>query len=444
MLYLGIYFPVSLLAQNTKLVELSLAESIEVAIENNLRLKAANTTNKISKEQVREIRANLLPKIEASGTFTDNLKLPVTTVPGDFFGEPGTNFAVSLGSKFTTTASVNVNQVLYNQAAITALKIARESENISTLEAHQYEEQLIQETSRLYFLSLSTIKQKQLLEQNISRSHQLIEIVKLLVDQGLSTPVDLKRVQIGLQNQRTQLNNVEASVEQNINLLKYMLVIPAENDLVLTDDIDMVLFEYAGDVVNLSSNTNLKILERQVKVQRLTRKQEKESFLPTLSFTGSYAYQGLREDFKDYFSSGSNNKWYANSSIGLHLSLPLFEGMARKSRIAQSQLELHRAQLQLKDTRTKYTIDYKNALNSYLNNQANVETQYDNVTLAEQVYQETTLKYKEGYSSLSDLIQDEVALNNTQSNYLTSLYNLKIAELNILELQGNLQNLLNQ
>ena len=64
-----------------------------------------------------------------------------------------------------------------------------------------------------------------------------------------------------------------------------------------------------------------------------------------------------------------------------------------------------------------------------------------NLDLAEKVYRETTLKYHEGFATMSSLLQDEMSMTSAQGGYLTALYNFKEAELKILSLNGGLKQL---
>ena len=89
-------------------------------------------------------------------------------------------------------------------------------------------------------------------------------------------------------------------------------------------------------------------------------------------------------------------------------------------------------------------MNYKNALNNYMNSQTTVRRQKQNLELAEKVYKETSLKYREGLAAMSSLLQDEMSLSSAQGGYLTALYNFKEAELKIMSLNGEIKNLINE
>ncbi|KAA6301650.1 MAG: hypothetical protein EZS26_002115 [Candidatus Ordinivivax streblomastigis] len=152
----------------------------------------------------------------------------------------------------------------------------------------------------------------------------------------------------------------------------------------------------------------------------------------------------MRNDFSNYFNNSSENKWYNSSYIGVSLSIPVFDGLQKRSKSRQAKLEYTRTGLILDNTKERFNVDFKNAINNYYNNKTNVERQNQNINLAEKVYVETALKYREGLASMSDLLQDEMGLSNAQASYLNALYNFKEAEINIMSLNGEIKYLINK
>ncbi len=147
---------------------------------------------------------------------------------------------------------------------------------------------------------------------------------------------------------------------------------------------------------------------------------------------------------KNYFKSSPENNWYASAYVGLNLSIPIFNGFEKKSKSRQATLEYQKSEMTLIDTQKQFTISYQDAINNYQNHKTNVERQKMNIELAEKVYNETALKYREGLSTMSDLLQDEQGLSNSQASYLSALYNLKDAELKVISLNGEIRNLINE
>ena len=429
-------------AQESNNIRLSLQECVRMAVEKNINVQTARLDKEKSNHKVGETRAALLPQVNINGNFTDNIKKPVTLLPGDAFGRPGTVFPVEMGSQYNTNASISINQVLYNQTALTALKISRQMEMLNTLGVEKASEEMAAEISKLYFLSLTTTKQKALVEENIARTKRLSDIIKLLVDNGMGKETDYQRISVSLENLYTQQSNSASTLEQQLNLIKYMLEIPLSEALTLTDTAEMPLLSQNPEPLSdFSNHIDIRMLESQQEVNRLSQKKVADGYRPSLSFTGQYAYQGYRNDFKNYFKNSPENNWYGSSFIGVTLSVPIFDGFEKRSKSRQARLDYQRTSMTLNNTKERFDADYLNAMNNYRNHNNNVQRQKQNIELAENVYKETALKYREGLATMSDVLQDEMGLNNAQAAYLSALYNFKEAELNILSLNGEIRNL---
>ena len=222
-----------------------------------------------------------------------------------------------------------------------------------------------------------------------------------------------------------------------------MLNIPLENTIILTDSPKMDLLQNSPEpAVNFSEHIDIRLLEAQQGINHTNRKMINGGYLPTLSFTGQYSVQGMRKEFENYFNNSPENKWFDASYIGLGLSVPIFDGFEKRSKSRQAKSEIQKTEALLFDKKEKFTADYQNAVNNYFNNKANVERQKQNIELAERVYNETALKYREGLATMSNLLQDEMSLNAAQANYLTALYNYKEAELKIMSLNGQIKSLI--
>ncbi len=422
---------------------LSLKECVQITIEKNINVQTARIDQEKSRYKVAETRSTLLPQVTIGGTFQDNIELATTVIPGVIIGQPGTNIPVQMGSNYSTSAAATVTQVLFNKTALSALNLAKQTEKLNELGVEKVSEQLANEVSKLYFLALTTQRQIELVNENIGRVEHLRDITKLIVDNGMGKKVDYDRINVNLENLYTQLSNTQASQEQQLNTIKFMLKMPLEETIVLTDSAEMSLLQNAPVLMNdFSNHIDIQMLESQKEINLQSQKVATAGYWPSLSFVGQYAYQGLRSEFGNYFNSSDENQWFSSSYIGLNLSIPIFDGLDKRSKSRQAKLEYQKTSATLDNTKEQFSVKYKIAMNNYKNNQDNVTRQKKNIDLAESVYNETALKYKEGLATLSDLLSDEMGLNNAQSGYLNALYNFKEAELNIMSLNGEIKSLM--
>jgi outer membrane protein TolC len=433
----------NLSAQAPGVVALSLKACVKQVVENNINAVKARIDREKSGYKVNETRSALLPQINIAGSFQDNLKLPTTLINGEALGRPGV-MPLEMGVQYNANAAISASQVLYSATALTALQIAKQADETSRLGVEKADETLAREVAKLYFLAQTTAKQKSLIEENITRIQSMTSITEVLLNNGMIKQVDYDRINVTMQNLLTQLDNTDALYAQQLNMLKYMLEIPAHANIVLTDTVNMPLLNMEPlPISDFSSHVDIRLLESQRELARLNYKNVNNGYIPTVSLVGQFAYQGMRTEFKNYFNDSPENKWYNSSYIGVSLSLPVFDGLNKHARSRQAKLEYTKSGLALNNAKEQFDVEYKNAVNAYFNNKRNVERQHQNINLAQKVYEETALKYREGLSTMSDLLQDEMGLNNAQASYLNAIYNFKDAELQIMSLNGNIKNLIN-
>jgi outer membrane protein TolC len=95
-------------------LNLSLKEAQDYAVQHNKIVISAKLDVEASKHALWETISAGLPQVEAIGSFTDNLKLMTTLLPGDFFQRPGELVPVTFGSQFNSGASIQASMLLFN------------------------------------------------------------------------------------------------------------------------------------------------------------------------------------------------------------------------------------------------------------------------------------------------------------------------------------------
>ena len=434
-----------LIAQESKTTGLSLQQCVQMAVKKNINVKTARIDDQKNRVKKGEVIAALLPKVNLNSSLTDNIALPTTVIPGSFLGQPeGTMIPMKMGSHFSASAALSISQVLYNQTAITAVKLLKKYTDVSGITVEKASEDIAFEVAKLYALGQTTAEQRKLIDKNIANTERLRNITKITVDNGMGKQVDLDRVNVNLENLYTQQSNTQAAQEQQLNMIKYMLDLPLDQDIALTDTAGMQLLKDEPKLqTDFSNHVTIRLLESQNEISILNKKVITNGYLPTLSLSGQAAYQGMQEKFGTYFKNSSDNKWYPNASLTVTLAVPIFDGFEKRSKTRQANLDIQKTQVTLESTKENFSMNYKNAMNDYTNNKNTVRRQKQNLELAEKIYQETTLKYREGLAAMSSLLQDEMSLSSAQGGYLTALYNFKEAELKIMSLNGEIKNLIN-
>lgn len=417
---------------------LTLEQCLLMGIENNLQLQTRRNDITKGKHNVTENRAKLLPQINAVGSFNDNFNPPVSVTDGSAYGTP---YNVTKTLQYNASAGLQLQMPLYNQTLLTALDITKMMDRINRLSYDKARNDLIEQITRMYYLAQSTAEQIAIIKDNIARLEELRDITVAFFDNGMAMDVDVKRVNINLENLQVQCDNAEAMLTQQTNMLKYVIDYPAEKPIVLTavnaasvEDIELTgLYE---------SLPELQLLQQQ---SELANKQEtmiRQGYLPSLSLTGNFTYSAFTDKFCNWFHSGPSNHWYNSSGLGITLRIPIFDGLEKRSKIRKAKLDAENARLAYNDALKGLHTQYLNATCDLMNSRRNFTKQLDNYRLAEEVYAVTADRYREGIASMTEVLQDEMQMSEAQNSYVSAHYNYRVTALSLLKLTGKLDSLL--
>lgn len=413
-------------------------QCLKTGIENNLSLETKRNDILKGKHTLSENRAKLLPQINAIASFNDNFNPPVSVTDGSAYGNP---YNVTHTLQYNASAGLQLQMPLYNQTVYTALSIARTMDEINGLSYEKAREDLMMQIAQMYYLGQSTSEQIAIVKENIRRLEELRDITTAFFDNGMAMEVDVKRVNINLENLQVQYDNAVSMLTQQLNLLKYVMDYPAEKEIALTpvDTEHITPVALSGLSENLSE---LQLLRQQGTLAEQQQKMISQGYLPSLSLTGNFMYSAFTDKAKNWFHSGPSNHWYNSSGIGLTLRIPIFDGFDKRSKLRKARIDTENVKLAYENTRKNLQTQYLNATNELMNSQRNFTKQKDNYLLAEDVYEVTSDRYREGIASMTEVLQDEMRMSEAQNNYVNAHYNYRMTNLSLLKLTGNLETLL--
>lgn len=417
---------------------LTLEECLKLGIENNLSLEGSRNEMRKAKHLLSENRAKLWPQISAVAGFNDNFNPPVSVTDGSAYENL---YNVTKTLQYNASAGLQLQMPLYNQTVYTAVDIARTLNELNRLSYEKAREDLMMQISKMYYLGQNTMEQLTLIQENMVRLRELRDITLAFFDNGMAMEVDVKRVNINLENQQVQYDNAKSMLVQQLNLLKYVVDYPAEEEITLTP-VDIERMQSASLTGLRGDLYELQLLQSQEKLAGQQKDLIRQGYLPSLTLTGSWMYSAYTDKARHWFHSGPSNHWYPSTGLGITLRVPIFDGFDKRARIRKAQIDQENARLNYENALKQMQTQYLNATNELMNNQRNFKKQKDNYLLAEDVYQVTTDRYREGIASMTEVLQDEMRMSEAQNNYLSAHYNYQVANLALLKLTGQMDRLL--
>jgi outer membrane protein len=422
---------------------LSLKQCIEYTKQNNRNIKIAYLDADVSRKVVNEQIGKALPQIDITGSLDDKLKITTQLLPGELMGKPGSKVPVQFGTTYNLTGTIQLTQKIFDPSFWVALKAAKISETMSKQNIQKTDEQTIYDVGTAYYRASIIKKQLENLQIILAASERTLKSTELKHQNGLVKKIDVDKIKVSYNNTNSHVQQTELSYKQALNNLKYYIGMPIDSSIIISE----TLPDYIEVSAQISTNENFvenridyQIQKTNVTLYEADKQNNISTYLPSLSFYANYSYQAMRSEF-DFFKSGKD--WYNGSAIGLELKIPIFSGFQRYSRVEQSQLNIEKALENLKLTEQSIKIELSNYYIQFRNAIDNIQTEKENLALAESVYKSTQLEFSQGIGSSLDLVQTESSLRETQNNYYNKLLTLYIAKLDLEKSQGTLINFFN-
>jgi outer membrane protein len=416
-------------AQTTKL---SLKDCIAYGIKNNSNVKIAQYKQEVADQQSREALSYYMPQVTGNGTLDDNLKLQSTVLPGALFG--GEDRRVALGTKYTTNVSAQAEQVIFDQQLLAGIKANKPNIANAELNSRKTKEAIIYNIANAYYQVFVTTAQIELLKDNLDKTSKILGTLQLQLDNGVIKKVDYDRTKVSLNNIQSQLTLAESNLILANNQLKFQMGMPLAEQLELTDNpLDKPLKLIDPGKFDASNLTDFRIQNVNMELQQIEKDRIKAGYLPKVSVYGRYGMQALGSNLGDSWGS-----WFSYGAVGLKLTIPIFDSFKRDAQYKQADLNLMTQREQLKLNTQNYELQNHNATTQLQKAKLNLANDENNVNLAKEVYDVTTLQYREGTVPLSDLLNAETSYKEAQSNYINSMLSYYQAQLGIEQSLGTL------
>lgn len=425
-------------AQNPTKHEFSIQQCVDYANRNNVQVKNALLNIQVQNQTNRDITAAALPTVTGNVSGNDYLQLPVSLLPGEFFGgAAGTFIPVRFGVKYNASATVQVQQLLFDGQVFIGLQARRTSIEFQIKNKEVTEEMIKTNIHKIYYQLVVSKTQIDLLDANINRLSKLENDTRELYKNGFAEKLDLDKIAVQVANLQTEKLKALNSIDLGYMGLKTLLGMPVNDTLILTDRLseDQISKDFTLDTAyNYADRKDFQYLNLGKKLNEFNIKRYQLSYLPTVSLSGSYTKNAQRNKF-DFFGKGD---WFTTSFIGLNVSIPIFDGFGKDARIKKARFELQQTENQLDNLKLSIDNEVAQSRVNFRTAIATMNFQKKNMQLAESVYNQTKKKYEVGTGSNTEITAAQTDLVTAQTNYISALYSAIIARVDYLKAIGKL------
>ncbi len=408
-------------------------EAIAETLQNNFGIQVANNNLEIADNNQNILNSGYLPSLTGNAGASYDLQDQDATF------QDGTANIVDGAETTRYNASINLNYTLFDGLGrYYDYKALKEEYNLSELQTRETIETSVLQLFTVYYEVARLTENITVLEETFSNTKRRLLRAQYAFEYGqnnkldvLNAEVDIVTDSINLMNARQLLSNTkrDLNVVANVELERTFAV-----DTTVVFIPSLVLNEYVRDVEN--SNVRMLQAQKNKDISTLNYRASKSIFLPTVGLTGSYGWNEGNFPATNFLATSTSTGF----SAGVNLTWSLFDGGSGITTVKNSKIAISNQEIFQEQFKKEIKRDIANAEGDYLNRLQIFDLQEKNVVTAENNFERSNERYKLGQISSVELRQAQVNLLNAKTNKNLAKYQAKLAELQVLQLSGQLLN----
>ncbi len=427
---------------------MGLESCIRYAIKVNQDIKSAWLAEGIAEKEIGEFLSIGLPQISGVVSASNNFEVQSQFLP-DFISpsvygvliqeglyngpipEPDI-FAAQFGTQYTASAYIQARQLILDGSYFVGLKASRTYKQLATKEAVRTEINVIEAVSKAYYSALISDDFYDLVKANFDRLDTLLRETTIMYENGFVEKIDVDRVKVSYNNVKVELQKSERNKELTYDLLKFQMGMPISQELQIEgnmQDTQVPNFDFEKDQFSIQKRVEYEVLETNRDLATLDLKNYTAQYFPSLYAQFSYGYNMGSNEFSDI--TNFSDRYVAFGVIGLSLNIPIFDGFLKKNHIQKNRLQLAQIDYQFQKLENSIALEINQARSSFDNSLEVLEVQRENMNLAREVYDVTKIKYQQGLSSNSELIDGDRDYKEAQLNYYQALFEALVAKVDL-------------
>jgi outer membrane protein len=410
---------------------LSLRNAIDLALQNNFDVRIAERESKMAQNNVSLGNAGFLPTLGLNA-IQNNSNNAVEQVFLD-----GRNLANPAARTRTLNANADLDWVVFDGLSMFhSYERLRELRQLGTINERIFKDNAISITSSAYYDVVRQMAQIRAFEDAVAISQARLDLAKARYEVGtgsrleyLSAQVDYNVDYSALLNQQQVFENAKITLNQIIGINLNSGFVLSDSIIQLTDQYQLTqLIENA-----YSLNPALQQAQSFMRVANLDTRIVRAARYPTLILDAAYQYSQFTSDAG--FLTSNRSRGY---SYGFTARFNLFNGLNQR-RLEQNVLTMFQtSELRFESLKLAIEGDVLRAFNLYRNGLQRVALDQASLELARESTELALERYKIGVTTPLELREAQRNTTAAETRWIETLYNAKIAEINLLILSGNI------
>lgn len=407
---------------------LSLENAIRIGLENNYSIKITRNLYKISENDVSIGNAGFLPSIDATSTYNESK----TNTEQKYYD--GRFVDRSNVSSDNFSSGIFLNWTIFDGLQMfTSFSKLKELKKIGY---HNLKLQIENSVAEIISSYNNIIREKYIIEvikRNIETSQERVKIAQDKLDYGSGSRFDLRQAIIDLNEDRARYLEEERNLQQEKIYLNQLLGRNVAQNFEILDTIKIDSSLIYNDLYSifLKNNNELLIAETNKNISQLDIKLIRSELFPELSVNLGYNYNrstsgaGIIEENKNY---GFN--------YGISASLRLFDGLNRKRRLENSQLDYKNNLISYDEIKNNLSANFLDAYQRYKNALELIKLEKESLEAVQSNIQIGLERLRLGNITPLEFRETQIQLIESESRLQSAMYQAKLAETDLLKLCG--------
>jgi TolC family type I secretion outer membrane protein len=400
---------------------LTINQCVEIALKNNPQIRLAQSNYDINYSNLIITRSNIYPQVSLQSTWNRN--------GGTFFQGPS-----AIPRTFETYNTGFQGSLLLFDFGKTYSRISAFSDlaDASAEDIINAKQSLILNTYIAYFDYLQAVKLKKVSQESLQQATEHLKLSRSLFEVGSKPQFDVIKAESDEATARVNLLNAENNIDITRLQLENILNKKLPPDFTLKDE-----FEVVRDSVSESESLNIALLNRPEIISGKFRVDANKSFLtsawtanlPSINASGGYTWK----------SFALNQTFQGSWSLGVAVSLPIFEGFALDAGIQQARADLDNAQASYDLIEQGVTLDVRQQYSNLRLSRNQIAASRSLLKAADETLRLAEARFKAEVGSAVEVTDARVAYYNAQVLLIQSLYNYQVTYTRLERAMGTLK-----
>lgn len=437
-------------------LRLSLDECISIALSESPTVKVADMEITRMDYSRKETLGQLLPSISFGASYNRTLAKQTMYMNMDGFGDlggsgagdadnPGSKAApsragsdggIKVGLDNSYSMGFNLSMPLIAPQLWKSLDLSESRILQSVEQARQSRISLVNQIKNAYYTLLLAEDSYNTILESYDMARFTADLYAKQHSLGAASDYDVLRTEVAVKNVEPELTQATIAIKQAKLQLLILMGVDASQPIAANSTLAEYEETMYADVLgidhNIEGNSELRLLDIQTRQLRDALKVQKMSLVPTLALTANYNWTSM--------SNGSplkNFRWSPYSMVGLTLSIPLFEGGQRYTRIRQAEIQVNEMKWQRDNLLRSINMQADLALDNINMNVKQIASCSESVRQADKAHDIMQKSFEIGAASYLDLRDSELALTRSRLAYYQAIYNYLVARADLELLLGN-------